>query len=48
MAAGHDVVSRAVGKCLDGSNKLRQLPTNIYFWFAWFAFHPETDVYEVA
>ena len=32
---------------LDGSTKLRRLPSNIYFWFAWFAFHPETDVYEV-
>ena len=31
----------------DGSTTLRRLPSNIYFWFAWFAFHPETDVYDV-
>ena len=29
----------------DGSTELRRLPSNIYFWFAWFAFHPETDLY---
>ena len=30
----------------DGSIKLRRLPSNIHFWFAWFAFHPETEVYD--
>jgi hypothetical protein len=29
----------------DGSTKLRRLSSNIYFWYAWFAFHPETDLY---
>ena len=26
---------------------LRRLLSNIYFWFAWFAFHPETDLYDL-
>ena len=30
----------------NGSATLRRLPSNIYFWFAWFAFHPETVLYE--
>ena len=29
----------------DGSTTLRRLSSNIYFWYAWFAFHPETDLY---
>jgi hypothetical protein len=29
----------------DGSKTLRRLSSNIYFWYAWFAFHPETDLY---
>ena len=29
----------------DGSTTLRRLSSNIYFWYAWFAFHPETDPY---
>lgn len=27
----------------DGS----EIPTTMAFWFAWYAFHPETDIYEV-
>ena len=23
-----------------------EIPTTMAFWFAWYAFHPETDVYE--
>ncbi len=30
----------------DGSATLARLPSNIFFWFAWFAFHPETELYE--
>lgn len=29
----------------DSSTTLRRLSSNIYFWFAWFAFRPETDLY---
>ena len=29
----------------DGTTTLRRLSSNIYFWYAWFAFHPETDLY---
>ena len=28
---------------IDGS----EIPTTTAFWFAWYAFHPETEVYEV-
>jgi len=30
----------------DGSATLARLPSNIFFWFAWFAFHPKTELYE--
>jgi hypothetical protein len=33
------------GRVLDGSSE--EVPTVIAFWFAWAAFHPETEVYSV-
>ena len=29
----------------DPSHKLRRIPTHTSFWFGWFAFHPDTQVY---
>ncbi len=40
-----DVTGRAVAGPLEGA-QLRRLPHGDYFAFAWFAFKPETDVYE--
>jgi hypothetical protein len=31
------------GRVLDDAG--RELPTTTAFWFAWYAFHPDTDVY---
>jgi hypothetical protein len=31
------------GRVLDGAG--RELPTTTAFWFAWYAFHPDTEVY---
>ena len=30
----------------DGSTVLPRIPTLIYFWFGWYAFHPEAMLYE--
>lgn len=37
------------GKCVEGSNKGKQLVTEVHsnhFAFAWLAFHPESEIYE--
>jgi hypothetical protein len=31
----------------DSGASLARIPTNIYFWFGWFAFHPDTELYEM-
>ena len=36
----------ASGRILDSNGK--QIPTVTAFWFAWYAFHPETEVYQGA
>lgn len=36
-------VEHQTGRILDDVG--RELPTTMAFWFAWFAFHPDTDVY---
>lgn len=30
----------------DGAVLLRAIPSNVSFWFGWFAFHPDTTLYE--
>jgi hypothetical protein len=32
----------------DDSTVLPRIPTLIYFWFGWYAFHPDTLLYESA
>ncbi len=34
------------GKVLDQSGK--EIPSHIMYWFAWYAFHPETKIFQVA
>jgi hypothetical protein len=30
----------------DSGSSLKRVPANIYFWFGWFAFHPDTELFE--
>ncbi len=45
-AGGTWTVTDAALVSADGSVSLTRLPSNVYFWFAWFAFHPVTELYE--
>ena len=29
----------------DESNRLARIPTHMSFWFGWFQFHPDTELY---
>ena len=30
----------------DSGTSLRRVPANVVFWFGWFAFHPDTELYQ--
>ena len=29
----------------DPSQRLMRVPTHMSFWFGWYAFHPDTEIY---
>ena len=46
--SGHvwDVTEDALVNATDSSQTLARIPTHSSFWFGWFAFYPETELYE--
>ena len=36
----------ALVNTVDPSDTLARLPASVSYWFGWFAFHPDTEVYE--
>ena len=45
---GHvwDVTEEALVNTSDSSQTLPRIPTHSSFWFGWYAFYPETELYE--
>ena len=41
-----DVTRESLTNAANPSNKLNVVPSNVSFWFGWFAFHRETELYE--
>ena len=41
------VTDDALVNATDPSETLARVPSHVSFWFAWFAFHPDTLVYGV-
>ena len=39
---GDDALTNASGP----GDTLARIPASVSYWFGWFAFHPDTDVYE--
>ncbi len=42
------VTEDALVSSADGSETLPRLPAHVAFWFGWFAFHPDTELYRGA
>ena len=41
-----NVTEEALVNAADSSQTLRRIPTHSSFWFGWYAFYPETELYE--
>ena len=46
--SGHvwNVTEEALINAADSSETLPRIPTHASFWFGWFAFYPDTELYE--
>ena len=40
-----EVTEEFLVNAADRSEKLARIPTHMSFWFAWFQFHPDTELY---